>query len=476
MIYVFFNGFSNSVLYSVIVPLSEALDLTIGDLNAGNGYLFLLAGWGLLFWQPFALQYGKRPTYLISTAATIALTIWAPYAKGNGQWIARGVLAGFFAAPTDGLAEVSVSDVFFAHERGTYMGAYALALAGSNYFAPIVAGWINNGQGFRWVFYYPSIFSGAALVFLFLFMEETNYDRSHTLQGTESINTGYSVQHVRGDITAEDTEKMTQKAQRSACRPHRKSWAQKLKIWDRPRPQRMPYRIWLSITFITWPVIVYAGFQYGTYVIWFNVLNATASVILSSTPYNFSSGLVGTAYVSCLIGVAGGAIYTGYLSDWLAIYLARRNGGIREPEQRLWAFAILPFVVPASLILWGVGAAHGVHWFGLTVAMCGLAFANASGLTLSVSYLIDCYRDIGSDALTTAIIIRNTMSFAINYGITPWLDNLGYQNCFISAAFIALATSSVFLVMIWKGKSFRERSRERYWNLVRHHVEHGMVH
>jgi hypothetical protein len=133
------------------VPLSEALDLSVGDLNAGTGYLFLLAGWGLLFWQPFALQYGKRTTYLISTAATIALTMWGPYAKGNGQWIAKNVLGGFFAAPIEALPEISVSDVFFAHERGTYMGVYAFVLAGSNFFAPVICGFINEYAGYKWV-------------------------------------------------------------------------------------------------------------------------------------------------------------------------------------------------------------------------------------------------------------------------------------------------------------------------------------
>ncbi len=88
------------------MPLSEALDLSVGDLNAGTGYLFLLAGWGLLFFQPFALQYGKRPTYLISTAATIALTMWGPHAKGNGQWIAKNVLGGFFGSPIEALPEM----------------------------------------------------------------------------------------------------------------------------------------------------------------------------------------------------------------------------------------------------------------------------------------------------------------------------------------------------------------------------------
>lgn len=57
------------------------------------------------------------------------------------------------------------------------------------------------------------------------------------------------------------------------------------------------------LIFFSFPIISFSGFMYGSIVCYFNILNGTASVILSSPPYNFSASMVGLSYLSCLIGV-----------------------------------------------------------------------------------------------------------------------------------------------------------------------------
>lgn len=309
-------------------------------------------------------------------------------------------------------------------------------------------------------------------------MEETNYTRHNVVtpvSGSGSASPASPVQTSDKEIF------VAQGGNGSVPETYiypPKTYIEKIKLFQRSdleKPNELKGMMTRPLVFLTFPVIFYAGFCYGSNLVWFNVLNATASLILGGT-YNFSASMVGVAYVSPLVGVALGAAYTGWVGDWFVIRKARKNAGIMESEHRLWLFTPSLLFIPFGLILWGVGAANSVHWFGVVFAMGVIAMTNTFGVQLSIAYCIDSYRALSGEAMITVIIVRNTMSFAIGYGITPWIDGMGLQDCFITAAFIGLAqVLSVFAMIKW-GKTLRKRSVPRYSKYVKQMAKSGMAH
>jgi hypothetical protein len=56
--------------------------------------------------------------------------------------------------------------------------------------------------------------------------------------------------------------------------------------------------------------------------------------------------------------------------------------------------------------LWGVGAAKGIHWFGLIVGGAMVAFTSASGGAFAINYAIDSYKDLSGEVLVTVMLVR----------------------------------------------------------------------
>ena len=196
-------------------------------------------------------------------------------------------------------------------------------------------------------------------------MEETNYSRSIILAHENEPDTTVSPSSVSENGDEKDDEKKD--AAETDVEPteipalsygKQKTYLDKIKpfrTYDLKKPNHLIGMVTRPLIFLSFPVIFYAGFSYGSNLVWFNVLNGTASLVLAGSPYNFAASMVGVSYVSPLIGVAIGSLYTGYIGDRIVLKMARKNGGILEPEHRLWLFTPSLLLIPFGLILWGVG-------------------------------------------------------------------------------------------------------------------------
>ncbi|KAK5047349.1 hypothetical protein LTR84_006872 [Exophiala bonariae] len=450
--YIMAVGIASAAIYSVLVPIATDTGLGVSTMVEGTGYMFLFLGWGCFVCQPLAQKYGKRPTYLISLLGTM----------------------------------------FFTHERGTYMSVYALFLVGSNFFAPVISGFINDGQGWQWVLHWCAIFCGGAFLICFFFMEETNYFRTALLSSepdalveddTETGALDYEVASTtKENFHPSDTNTVVdsvETAQNTTIHRSKRTYRQKLALFrsdDFQRNIKIKGLLYRPVLLASFPVVFFSGFMYGAVVCYFNILNGVSSVILGGAPYNFRASMVGLSYLACVVGVVIGFLFAGPLGDKFVLWKARRNNGIMEPEHRLWLYLALLIGIPGALLLWGVGAAHEIHWFGLIFAMGTLGFALTIGCQIPISYCIDSYKDLGADALVTVIVMRNSMSFAVSYGITPWVTGMGLQNAFILAAFVAMAQIATFLVFVKWGKSMRRSSARRYQKYVEQVQHEGWQH
>ncbi|GMF00444.1 unnamed protein product [[Candida] boidinii] len=195
------------------------------------------------------------------------------------------------------------------------MAVYGVALFGSNYMAPLVAGFINDGQDWKWVIYWSCIFCAVCFVYLALFMEETNYERKlrvktdedgHVLSAitSQGEKLPMTIQSVKS-ITVNDNlanEAVLIEADSSDYEveyPPVKTFVQRLSLTSGIKKKNHLWEYMKGPFYMArYPVVLWGGFLYGASLFWYTVLNATEATILGAEPYNFSSSMCGLAYLS----------------------------------------------------------------------------------------------------------------------------------------------------------------------------------
>lgn len=142
-------------------------------------------------------------------------------------------------------------------------------------------------------------------------MEETNYHREPAPEHEAKVDSGadISTETPEADSKAiknNDTEIDLSGFPLGDTNRSKKSYWSMLKVFDTKvlrHPNHLKGMILRPLIFLSFPIILYSGISYGANLVWYNVLNGTASLILSENPYGFSSSIVGVCYFSPLIGV-----------------------------------------------------------------------------------------------------------------------------------------------------------------------------
>lgn len=352
---------------------------------------------------------------------------------------------------------------------------------GGNSLAPFFAGFITNSLGWQSAIWFGTIVQAVCTIIIFFGLEETIYFRE-TIEGVDegdAVLDGKALAVQDTSTTDEKTPATATIDQEVGSGPQirqvtyapERTYIQKLALFrslpGRPSVKQMFVMMYRPLLILFhFPTVVWAGFLYGINLSWYTVVNATMSLILSSPPYNFSPSMVGLSFLSVFFGALVGALWAGIVGDKVAIYLARRNGGIREPEHRLWVLSVSAVIGAVGFILWGVGAAREIHFMGLIFGVGMVEAAVVAGGSVAISYDIDCFKEISGETLILVMVIRNSLGFGFSYGITPWLESQGLTRTFVTVSILSLVCTLTFLVFVVYGKSLRKMSARKYWEYV----------
>lgn len=486
-------------------PMNEQLGFSYAILNdsyaVGNGTLAI----GAFLLIPFALKYGRRPVYIISTAVQLAISIWS----AKLETVADIMLINAFSCGVGALAEVivqmTVADVFFVHERGVMNSFYVWAQNIGGSLAPVAAGYITVSQGWRWVWWWCAIFFGVALIAYVFLYEETKFAHN----GIEGVDARASQDPIAEfSQTSSDEEikisepKLEPRTSKGSASTEigrqrnlsvididssiaRKSYLQRLAFWSSSpgplshffRHSYQPFMILFTI-----PGVFFVSLLYGALIAMSTVQITTLSSWMAEPPYNFDAAHIGLMSLPSWIGSTLGALIVGPLSDWLIIVLARRNHGIYEPEMRLWVIvAFIPFV-PAGLFMFGFGLNNGSPWPVVAVGYALASFGTLPASSLSLTYLTDAYTEVRAnpdqrlskrffannefqivgDALVGVTFTRNLLSTIFVFALTPWIANMGIKNVFIIIGVLVTAILLGTFIFIYYGKKFRVKFTDRY--------------
>ncbi|KAJ9485256.1 hypothetical protein VN97_g8090 [Penicillium thymicola] len=460
-------------------PMQGELNYSVDILNANAAINYGGLAIGCIFFMPLVHKYGRRPIYILSVILQFASCIWQAQMSTVGDLMTSGLISGIGGAISEVIVQITIADMFFVHQHATMNGWFVIVQSAGAFLGPVASGYIVVAQGWRWMWWWCVIFFGVTLLCVIFFFEESKYvpyldGRDVTAAG--EVTGEQSEPHKDADVADSKTthETPTSRVRTNPDIPL-KTYFQRMALVTTTDEALWPHFYQPIVTLFTFPAVSYAAITYGSTLSWFAIMTSLQASYMIIPPYNFDAAGVGLMNVAPFVGAVLGFPFGGYLSDKSILWLSKRNGGIYEPEMRLWLALPVAIISPAGILMFGLGLAYGAHWALLAVGFGFFGFSLAAISGISLSYLMDCYQEIIGDALVGVIFMRNIFSVIVLFVLTPWVNKMGLRDLHIICAVISFVILSIPVPLLLWGKKARIATAPSYRKMAANQLSHRTI-
>ncbi|KIW19533.1 hypothetical protein PV08_00105 [Exophiala spinifera] len=216
-----------------------------------------------------------------------------------------------------------------------------------------------------------------------------------------------------------------------------------------------------------YPSVLWSALVYSLSVGWLIVLSESITAIYKNREsYNFTSLQAGLVYISPFIGGVLGTAVAGKVSDIIVRYMARKNGGVYEPEFRLVMGIPIAITTAIGLMGYGWSAQERDNWIVPTIFFGLISFGCSLGSTTSITFCVDSYRQYAGEALVTLNFSKNIFhGLVFSLFFADWLEADGPRTTFLAIGAIQVICLISTIPMYIYGK------RARMWTVRKSFME-----
>ncbi|KXX82601.1 Protein HOL1 [Madurella mycetomatis] len=216
----------------------------------------------------------------------------------------------------------------------------------------------------------------------------------------------------------------------------------------------------------SYPAVLWSSVVYACSVGWLIVISESVAVIYREGAYDFNALQTGLVYISPFVGGILGSAVAGKVSDAIVQAMARRNGGLYEPEFRLLMAIPIAITTVIGLMGFGWSAEINNHWMVPTAFFGIVSFGCCLGSTTSITFCVDSYRQYAGEALVTLNFSKNVLhGLVFSLFVTGWLTDDGPKTVYIWIGIIQLILLVFSIPMYIYGK------RARMWTVRKNFME-----
>ncbi|KAI9740169.1 MAG: hypothetical protein M1834_004747 [Cirrosporium novae-zelandiae] len=452
-----FSGFASNIYFPAIPTIASDLSVSTELINLTVTSYMIFQGLSPTLWGALADFQGRRITYICTLLIFFGACVGLAETKYFYQLLILRCLQSTGSASTIAIGAGVMGDITTRDERGGYMGVFGAGLLVPLAVGPVLGGVFAGTIGWRAIFWFLAIFSGAFLIILIIFLPETL--RSHV--GNGSLPAKGLAKSPLAYI-----QRRRHHSKTSIAPPSLPLYSKK------PKPKLdflAPLRVLTGKSVIS--AILFLSIYYA---VW--QMTVTALSTLFKRTYHLTEIQIGLTFIANGVGCIIGTLTNGRFLDISYRRLKRQweseltgqedplsSSSSSFPLERarlgtLWYWSALQCI---AVLIFGWTLDQRVHIAVPIICTFVLGWTAISLQNAVTTYLVDVFPTRGASASAALNLARCLMGAGGTAAIMPITNALGVGWCFTMWTGVMLLALGLLKVQMRWGPRWRREIEEK---------------